>query len=91
MSKIIDVRKTAVKFLTETINSEDVTIIKIGKINDTWKAVAEVYENDSFLKSMNLPPKKIRLFYSVSLDDKLEVLSFERHNTFEEISGSDGS
>ncbi len=91
MSKIIDVRKTAVKFLKEAIDCEDVTVVKIGKVNDTWKAVAEVYENDSFLKSMNLPPKKVRLFYSLSLDDKLEILSYERHNTFEETSGADGN
>ena len=78
MSKIIDVKKTVVKFLKETIDCDDVTVIKIEKANEIWKAVAEVYEDDSFLKSMNLPPKKVRLFYSVRMDDKLEILSFER-------------
>ena len=78
MSKIIDVKKTVVKFLKETIDCDDVTVIKIEKTNEVWKAVAEVYEDDSFLKSMNLPPKKVRLFYSVRMDDKLEILSFER-------------
>jgi hypothetical protein len=78
MSKIIDVKKTVVKFLKETIDCDDVTVIKIEKANEIWKTVAEVYEDDSFLKSMNLPPKKVRLFYSVRMDDKLEILSFER-------------
>jgi hypothetical protein len=91
MSKIIDIKKTTVKFLKETINCDDVTVIKIEKVNEIWKSVAEVYEDDSFLKSMNLPPKKIRLFYLVRIDDNLEILSFERHNSFEETSGSDGT
>jgi len=83
MSNIINAKKTVVKFLKDNINCYDVTVIKIGKENEIWKTVAEVYEDDSFLKSMNLPPKKIRLFYLVKMDDKLEITSFERLNSFE--------
>ena len=85
MSNIIEVKKSVVKFLKENINSEDVTVIKITKAKEIWCSVAEVYEDDSFLKSMNLPPKKVRLFYSVKLDEKLEIISFERYNTLDEI------
>ena len=42
MSKIIDVKKTVVKFLKETIDCDDVTVIKIEKANEIWKTVAEV-------------------------------------------------
>lgn len=83
MSKIIEVKKNVVKFLKENTGSTDVTVIKLEKVNEIWKAVAEVYENDSFLKSMNLPPKQVRLFYSVKMDDNLEVTSFERVSSFE--------
>jgi len=83
MSNIIEAKKTVVKFIKDNINCYDVTVIKIGKVNEIWKTVAEVYEDDSFLKSMNLPPKKIRLFYLVKMDDNLEVTSFERLNSFE--------
>ncbi len=83
MSKIIDVKKSVVKFLKENINCYEVTVVKIEKVQEIWSSVAEVYEDDSFLKSMNLPPKKIRLFYSVKMDNKLEVTSFERLNSFE--------
>ncbi len=62
MSNIISVKKEEVKFLKENINCYDVTVIKIRKVQDTWNAVAEVYEDDSFLKLMNLPPKQVRLF-----------------------------
>jgi len=64
MSNIISVKKEVVKFLKENINCYDVTVIKIGKVQDTWNAVAEVYEDDSFLKSE--PPSQTSqtlLFY----------------------------
>jgi len=89
MNKMIDVKKTVVKFLKETIDSNDVTVIKIEKVNEIWKAVAEVYEDDSFLKSMNMPPKKIRLFYSVRMNENLEIISFERLNSFEGTDSAD--
>lgn len=89
MSNIIDVKKAVAEFLKENINCCDVTVIKIEKVNEVWKAVAEVYEDDSFLKSMNLPPKKVRLFYLVRMDDKLEITSFERLNSFEGIESAD--
>ncbi|MCK9400010.1 MAG: gas vesicle protein [Bacteroidales bacterium] len=89
MSKIIDVKKTVVKFLKENINCYDVTVIKIEKVKEIWSAVAEVYEDDSFLKSMNLPPKQVQLFYSVKMDEKLEITSFERLNSFEGMDNTD--
>ena len=89
MSNIIDVKKTAIKFLKENIKCYDVTVIKIEKEQESWNSVAEVYEDDSFLKSMNLPPKKIRLFYLVKMDDNLEITSFERLNSFEGMDSSD--
>ena len=88
MSNIIDVKKTVVKFLKENIICSDVTVIKIEKTGEIWKTVAEVYENDSFLKSMNLPPKQVRQFYSLKMNEKLEINSFERLKSFE---GSDES
>jgi len=83
MSKIIEVKKLVVKFLKENIKCYDVTVIKIEKVQESWNSVAEVYEDDSFLKSMNLPPKQVRLFYTVKMDEKLEITSFERLNSFE--------
>ena len=84
MSKISDVKASVVSFLKETISSNDITIIKIEKVGDSWKAVAEVYEDDSFLKSMNLPPKKNRTFYSVVVDSDLEVISYNRTSLYDE-------
>ncbi|MDP2339287.1 MAG: gas vesicle protein GvpO [Bacteroidota bacterium] len=89
MSNIIDVKKTVVNFLKENINCYDVTVIKIEKNKETWSAVAEVYEDDSFLKSMNLPAKQVRLFYSVKTDENLEITSFERLSSFAGMDSDD--
>jgi hypothetical protein len=87
MGNIIDVKKEVVKFLKENINCYDVTVIKIEKVQEIWSCVAEVYEDDSFLKSMNMPPKQVRLFYSIKMDENLEITSFERLSSF---AGQDG-
>jgi hypothetical protein len=78
MSKIIDIKTAVLKFLKSNIRSNEITIIKLDKVDENWEAIAEVYEDDSFLKSMNLPPKNTRLFYSVKMDEEKEVISFER-------------
>jgi len=78
MNNIIEIRNAVVRFFKENSNSKDVTVIKLEKVNDIWDTIAEVYEDDSFLKSMNLPPKKSRVFYSVKLDSDKEVIAFER-------------
>ncbi|MEN6454462.1 MAG: gas vesicle protein GvpO [Prolixibacteraceae bacterium] len=83
MSKITEARKVIIEFLKQTISCDNVTVIKLERTNDVWHATAEVYEDDSFLKSMNLPPKKTRIFYSVHLDENMEISAYER------ISGSD--
>jgi len=82
MSNIIDVKKEVVKFLKENINCYDVTVIKIDKEKEQWRAVGEVYEDDSFLKSLKLPSKQVRLFYFVSINENLEITAFERLNSF---------
>ena len=89
MSNIIEVKKAVVKFLKENINCYEVTVIKIEKVKEIWKTVAEVYEDDSFLKSMDLPPKMVRLFYEVKLDENLEITSFERHVSLEGMDSAD--
>lgn len=78
MSKIIEIKTAVVKFLKNNIRCHEITIIKLDKVDDNWEAIAEVYEDDSFLKSMKLPPKNARLFYSVKMDQEKEVISFER-------------
>lgn len=89
MSNIIEVKKTVVSFIKENISCYDVTVIKIEKVKEIWNAVAEVYEDDSFLKSMKLPAKQVRLFYAVKVDDNLEITSFERLGSFEGVDSAD--
>jgi len=82
MSKIIEVKTNVIQFLKENVNCHEVTVIKLDKIEENWEAVAEVYEDDSFLKSMNLPPKLKRVFYSVKIDGSNEVVAFEKMSEY---------
>ena len=84
MSKIIDVRNSVIRFLKENIKTSEVTVIRVEKVGEIWKTVSEVYEDDSFLKSMNLPTKKVRLFYAVVVDSEMEVISFTRLSTYDD-------
>lgn len=78
MSKIFDVRMAVIEFLKETLQTNEITVIKLDNVVDAWEAIAEIYTDDSFLKSMNLPPKLTRVYYSVKVNETLEVIAFER-------------
>ncbi len=88
MGNLFDVKKAVAQFLTSMIKCTDITVLKIEKVNDIWNTAAEVYEEDSILKSMGYPPKKARAFYSLKLDGNLEVISYERVSSFEGIDGA---
>lgn len=82
MSKIIEIKKLVLDFLKKNIQGHEMTVVKLDKVVDSWEAIAEVYEDDSFLKSMNLPPKKKRVFYTVKVDAEDEVVAYERHTEY---------
>ena len=84
MSNLLDVKKAVSGFLTGMIKCTDISVLKIEKVNEIWNVTAEVYEEDSILKSMGYPPKKARAFYSLKLDSNLEAISYERISSFEE-------
>lgn len=79
MAKLVKAKTAVIKFLADNIQCQDITVVKMEKTDTEWHAIAEVYEDDSFLKSMNMPPKKNRVFYSVTLDEDLEATAYERH------------
>lgn len=78
MSKLTEAKNAVIGFLEEHMKSRETTIVKLEKSGDQWEATAEAYEDDSFLKSMNMPPKKTRVFYNVRLDSELEVVGYKR-------------
>ncbi|MCF8230519.1 MAG: gas vesicle protein [Bacteroidales bacterium] len=82
MSKILEVKKIVLEFLKENIQCHEISIVKLNKGAESWEAIAEVYEDDSFLKSMDLPPKKKRVFYTVKVDDTNEVTAYERFTEY---------
>lgn len=87
MSTIDKVGEAVSDFLKKTLNLEEIRIIKAEKTNGNWLTLAEVYEENSFLKAIGLPTHvKDRNVYIVKLNDNLEVQSYERtsHITSEE-------
>ena len=79
MANIGEVGQAVVEFLKNTLHIQEVKVIKATKVDDGWEAEAEVYEENSFLKSVGLPTKvQDRNLYAVKLSDSLEVESYER-------------
>ena len=82
MANMEEARIAVSEFLKKTLNAKDVKVIKTAKVSDGWEAEAEVYEESSFIKSLGLATKvQDRNIYTVKLNGKLEVESYERKGT----------
>jgi hypothetical protein len=79
MANIEEAGKMASEFLKKALNVNDLKVTKTTKVDDGWEAEAEVYEESAFIKSLGLPTRvKDRNIYTLKLDDRLEVVSYER-------------
>jgi len=79
MTAIEEAKDTVVEFLQKALDVKDVKVIGATKVDSQWHIEAEVYEENSFLKSLGLPTKvQDRNIYEVRLTDNLEVESYER-------------
>jgi alcohol dehydrogenase YqhD (iron-dependent ADH family) len=79
MADIEEAKGIVIEFLQKALDIKDVKVIGATKIDNQWHIEAEVYEENSFLKSLGLPTKvQDRNIYEVRLSDNLEVESYER-------------
>lgn len=79
MANIEEVRRAAGEFLKKALSVNDLKVIKATKVEDGWETEAEVYEESAFIKSLGLPTRvQDRNIYTLKLDDRLEVVSYER-------------
>ena len=79
MTGIQEAKNMVVEFLQKALEVTNVKVIGAMKIDNEWHIEAEVYEENSFLKSLGLPTKvQDRNIYVVKLSDGLEVESYER-------------
>jgi alcohol dehydrogenase YqhD (iron-dependent ADH family) len=79
MTSIEEAKGIVVEFLQKALDVNDIKVIGATKIDNQWHIEAEVYEENSFLKSLGLPTKvQDRNIYEVRLTDNLEVESYER-------------
>lgn len=79
MPNIEEAQRAASEFLKKVLNVKDVKVVRATKAEAGWEAEAEVYEESSFIKSLGLPTKvQDRNFYTVKLNDRIEVQAYER-------------
>jgi alcohol dehydrogenase YqhD (iron-dependent ADH family) len=79
MAGIEEAKDAVVEFLRKAVDVEDVKVIGARKADNQWLIEAEVYEENSFLKSLGLPTRvQDRNIYEVRLNDNLQVESYER-------------
>lgn len=79
MTGIEDAKGIVVEFLQKALDVKNVKVIGATKIDNQWHIEAEVYEENSFLRSLGLPTRvQDRNIYMVKLSDSLEVESYER-------------
>ena len=79
MNGIENAKSMVVEFLQKALDAKDVKVIGATKVDNEWHVEAEVYEENSFLRSLGLPTKvQDRNLYEVRLNDNLEVESYER-------------
>jgi hypothetical protein len=79
MTGIEDAKNTATEFLKRALGVQDVKVIGATKVDNEWHLEAEVYEENSFLKTLGLPTRvQDRNIYDVKLSDDLEIESYER-------------
>lgn len=76
--KIEEARKAATDFLNGSLQKEG-AIVKMSKTSEGWEVQVEVIEESKYIKALGVPATvRDRNLYEVRLDDKLEVLSYER-------------
>lgn len=79
MANIEEAREAAAEFLKRALNVKEVRVIGVTKVDEGWDTDVEVYEENSFLKSLGLPTRvQDRNIYTVKLNDSLQVESYER-------------
>lgn len=73
--------RIVIDFLKRILQVEDekIKITKTVKKDGGWSTEAEVFEESGFIKSLGLPTRvRDRNLYSITLDDNMDVVSYER-------------
>jgi hypothetical protein len=82
MATIEEAVEKAAKFVREKINISEARLISAARGESGWEVEVEVYEESAFIKALGLPTRvRDRNIYLVSLDDQLNVQSYELEGT----------
>jgi hypothetical protein len=78
MATIEEAGDRAAKFVKEKLGLAEARVIKAARGESGWEIEVEVYEESAFIKALGLPTRvRDRNIYLVSLDDQLDVQSYE--------------
>ena len=76
--QIEKVRKTVSEYIGSNL-SQEYSISSISKDGEEWLVVAEVFEKSAFIQSIGLDTSaKDKNTYEFRLDDKLEIVGFQK-------------
>jgi len=79
MATIEEAGEQAAKFVRERLSLAEARLMRAARSESGWEVEVEVYEESAFIKALGLPTRvRDRNIYLVSLDDQLNVQSYER-------------
>ena len=82
MATIEEAGEQAAKFVRERLSLAEARLMRAARGESGWEVEVEVYEESAFIKALGLPTRvRDRNIYLVSLDDQLNVQSYERKGT----------
>ena len=80
MATIEEAGEQAAKFVRERLSLAEARLMRAARSESGWEVEVEVYEESAFIKALGLPTRvRDRNIYLVSLDDQLNVQSYERN------------
>jgi hypothetical protein len=79
MATIEEAGEQAAKFVRERLSLAEARLMRAARGESGWEVEVEVYEESAFIKALGLATRvRDRNIYLVSLDDQLNVQSYER-------------
>lgn len=85
---IVEVRNRIITFVSEELKKKGlpITIIEVRKVNEepiAWSARVQVVEESEYIKALGLGMTVYdRNIYELTMDENLEILSFNRTEPF---------
>lgn len=82
MATIEEAGARAVEFVKKMLHLVEARVVRAARNESGWEVEVEVFEESAFIKALGLPTRvRDRNIYMVTLDDHLNVQSYEQKGT----------